>query len=159
MTALAADADGAYRDVTNAATWSSSNLTVARVSSGGLVTTVGNGIVEIFASYSGTVASTRVTVAPFPAAPYLSVSVFPLVNTSLGPVPGDSDTATARITQLSGFSRNANGPIAWRSSDERVVTVTSSGLVSAIGVGTADIVATAEGQTGAVRVSILPRSR
>jgi uncharacterized protein YjdB len=51
FTATARFADGSVQDVTSQATWTSSNTSVATVSSGGLVTGVAAGVVTISAKY------------------------------------------------------------------------------------------------------------
>jgi hypothetical protein len=63
LSATAQLVNGASRDVTAAATWSSSNLAVASVSSHGEVTSRGVGLATIFAEYSR-VSSFDVAVAP-----------------------------------------------------------------------------------------------
>ena len=55
-------ASGAAQDVTTIATWTTSDPTVATVTSAGLVTAVGPGTVSIAVTYQGHVASTRVFV-------------------------------------------------------------------------------------------------
>jgi trimeric autotransporter adhesin len=47
-------------------------------------------------------------------------------------------------------------PLTWSSSNPSVATVSSTGLVTAISVGTADIIATSEGKTGSARVTVTP---
>ena len=53
LTATARFVDGSSRDVTSSATWISSDPSMATVSSAGLVTAVGNGPVDVRASYQG----------------------------------------------------------------------------------------------------------
>jgi len=53
LTATGRFVDGSSRDVTSSATWISSDPTLATVSSTGLVTAVGNGPVEVRATYQG----------------------------------------------------------------------------------------------------------
>ena len=53
---------GAVQDVTSSATWTSSDSTVATVSSAGLVTSLASGTVVISASYSGMAGSESITV-------------------------------------------------------------------------------------------------
>src|SRR5436853_1414391 len=51
LTATAKMADGSSRDVTGAATWESSNPLLATVSSTGLVLVLGNGEIDVRATY------------------------------------------------------------------------------------------------------------
>jgi hypothetical protein len=53
LTATARFVDGSSRDVTSSATWTSSDPTLATVSSTGLVTAVGGGPVDVRATYQG----------------------------------------------------------------------------------------------------------
>lgn len=62
LTATANFSSGAPQDVTSTATWGSSNSGIATVTSGGLVTAVGNGSATISATYQGTSGSLPVTV-------------------------------------------------------------------------------------------------
>jgi CarboxypepD_reg-like domain/Bacterial Ig-like domain (group 2) len=62
LTASARLADGSTQDVTRAAAWESSNTSIAMVT-GGLVSVVSNGEVDIRATYQGTIGSTHIAVA------------------------------------------------------------------------------------------------
>jgi len=62
LTASARLADGSTQDVTRSATWESSNSSIATVT-GGLVSVVANGEVDIRATYQGTTGSTHIAVA------------------------------------------------------------------------------------------------
>jgi uncharacterized protein YjdB len=62
MNASARLADGSTQDVTRAATWESSNTSIATVT-GGLVSVVANGEVDIRATYQGTTGSAHIAVA------------------------------------------------------------------------------------------------
>jgi hypothetical protein len=62
MTAMAALTDGTTRDVTSAATWTTSNPAIAVVSSSGRVTIVSNGDVDVRATYQNVTGSMRLAV-------------------------------------------------------------------------------------------------
>jgi len=64
FTALAVRPDGSSQAVTSLASWRSSNTSVATVTASGLVTGVGNGPVEITATYASTKGSLTFEVAP-----------------------------------------------------------------------------------------------
>jgi hypothetical protein len=53
LTATARGADGSLQDVTHSATWESSNSQIASVSANGYVTILGNGDVDLKATYQG----------------------------------------------------------------------------------------------------------
>lgn len=63
LTATARLSDGTSQDVTRSATWSSSNTSIATVSSIGAVTILANGDVDLTATYQGVSGSTHVTVS------------------------------------------------------------------------------------------------
>ena len=64
FSAIATMGDGSTQDVTSLATWQSSNVAVATVSSTGLVTGVGTGTVTVGAVYQTVSASDAIVLAP-----------------------------------------------------------------------------------------------
>ena len=62
FTAIATLAGGATEDVTTSATWTSSDTTIAAVSSSGVVTSLASGNVVISASFSGMAGSGSISV-------------------------------------------------------------------------------------------------
>ena len=113
--------------------WSSSNSSVASVSSSGGVTAAGKGTATITASVGGASASCTVTVEEKPA-PEVNVSLA-LSQTTLALKKGGTMTLTATTSP-------ADCTVTWGSSNTSVATV-SGGTVTAVGVGTATITATA----------------
>ena len=63
LTATARFTDGSTPDVTHTATWESSNPQLASVSSGGYVTVLGNGDVDLKATYEGVTGAAHVNVS------------------------------------------------------------------------------------------------
>ena len=130
--------------------WSSSNTGISTVSASGLVTAVGAGSATITAlseTKTGTAAITVSAAAPVPVA---SVSVSPA-------------TATLQVgetVQLSAVTRDANNNVltgrvvSWTSSNTGVATVSSSGLVTALAAGPAQITATSESKSGSATLTI-----
>ncbi len=121
-----------------AATWSSSAPAVASVSSTGRVTALSAGTANISATIGGTTGTAAVTVARRVASIALNVAVRTLnPNETLTLVPtikfSDSTTATGKT-------------VAWASRAPTVATVSQSGVVTAVGSGSADITATVEGR-------------
>lgn len=115
-------------------TWTTANATRATVNGGGLVTAQGVGTTRVVAS-SGSVADTVVViVTQAPAALELTPAADSLVGV------GDTVRLRARV-----FDRNsrlmASALPTWRTTDSAVATVNSTGRVSAIGAGTASIIA------------------
>lgn len=149
LSALSVDSDTTYRELhPGELTWSSSNLTVVRVSSAGSITAVGAGRAEIYATYKTGVGSLSVTVQN--SRPSAFVDIF---FRGVEPrAPGETGPAVAQIGV-----RDVAGAAAWASSDERVATVGRGGVVTAVGPGMVTITATAEGLSGMFLLSVLPR--
>jgi carboxypeptidase family protein/Big-like domain-containing protein len=63
LTATARGSDGSSQDVTRSATWESSNAQLASVSASGYVTILGNGDVDLKATYQGVMGSVHVQVS------------------------------------------------------------------------------------------------
>ena len=125
-------------------TWASANSALASVSSTGRVTAVAAGTTQITATSEGKSASATVTITtPTPAA-VASVSVA-LANGSLNPGSTTQATATTRDANNNVLTGRA---ITWSSGNTAVATVSATGLVAAVAVGTAQITAASEGQSG-----------
>lgn len=127
-------------------TWATADSLVARVSATGLVTVVGPGTAGITARYGPSAAVAGVVVL----APVTSVAV----------TSSASSITVGATAQLSAQARDAAGvpqarEITYSSSAPAVATVSSTGLVTAVGAGTATISATSEGQTGTVSITVL----
>ena len=132
-------------------TWSSGNLTVATVSGSGLVTALVAGTAQITATSEGQSGSATFTVtAPPPPAPVASVTVTLAASTRN---PGQTTQATA-VTLDANNNVLTGRVITWVSGTPAVATVSSTGLVTAVAVGTAQISATSEGQTGSATLTV-----
>lgn len=116
-------------------TWSSSNTGVATVSDSGVVTPVAAGTATItVTTTSGSFTDTvEVTVSP------VAVTGVTLNASTMGLVlPGGTGMLVAMVAP-----GNATNPgVTWSSSDTGVATVSNSGLVSGVAVGTATITVT-----------------
>src|SRR4051812_29401883 len=91
--------------------------------------------------------------APAPA-PVATVAVAPLTS----PLP------IGTTKQLSAATLDANGAplsgraVAWTTSDAGIATVTQSGIVTGVALGSATITATSEGKPGSATVAVIPAS-
>ena len=121
-------------------TWTSSNTAVVTVNVSGLATALSAGTAMIRAMGNG-VSSAQVTVT-VTVPPVASVTVSPSAAQQLN--VGDSVTFSAMARTASGAVRN-DVEISWSSSDTDVVTINTSGVATAAGVGTATIRASADG--------------
>jgi uncharacterized protein YjdB len=139
--------DGDGRQLTGPAiSWQSSAPSVANVSASGLVTAVSPGTATIIASGGGKQASASVTVL----APVAGLHIAP---TSIQLHPGDSLRLDATSFDPQGNSLPGR-TMTWSTSDPQVARVSASGLLVATGVGTAFVIAEAEGQRDSVRLQV-----
>lgn len=115
-------------------TWTSSNKKVATVSSKGVVKAVKNGTCYIYAKVSGKKLKCKVTVKT----PTIYASSIQLNKTSLSLNWGSTYTLKANISP----SHASNKTIKWTSSQSDIVSVTSTGKITAKNPGIAIITAT-----------------
>jgi len=126
--------------------WASSHPSIARVSPTGLVSGEAPGVATITASIEGTSATASVTVRAAVA--------------SVALTPADTALKAGEIILLRVATRDAAGnalrdrPVRWSSSDDRVATVTSLGMVAAVGAGRATITAASEGRSASASVAV-----
>jgi uncharacterized protein YjdB len=127
--------------------WSSSDNTIATVTSAGDVTGVGTGVATISATSEGQVGTATVTVGMVPVA---SVTV----------TPPNATVDVGATVQLGATPRDAAGnPLAgrnvtWSSSADAIATVSSGGVVTGVTQGVVTITATVEGQSGSSTVTV-----
>ena len=146
LTATLTDANGNVL-TGRTVTWSSDNGSVATVSGTGLVTAGNAGTATISATSGGKTGTASVTVSSTPVA---SVAVS----------PATASLTVGQTAQLTATTKDANGnilsgrPVTWSTSNGSVATVSSSGLVTAAGAGSATITATSEGKTGTAAVTV-----
>jgi uncharacterized protein YjdB len=128
-------------------TWSTDNTAAATVNTSGLVRGVAAGTANITAHCEGQTGSSAITVIVVPVA---SVTVSP---------------ATAAINvgatqQLTANPKDAGGntltgrTVTWASDNTAAATVSSSGLVSGVAAGSANVTATCEGKSGTSAVTV-----
>ncbi|EHJ02117.1 Ig domain protein group 2 domain protein [Clostridium sp. DL-VIII] len=123
-------------------TWKSSNIKVATVSSSGKLTAVGVGSATITCTASdgsGKYATCKVTVTK-----PTKVTSVKLNTNNLNWTVGKTGTFTATV----GPSNASNKGVTWKSSNTKVATVSSSGKLTAVGVGSATITCTASDGSG-----------
>jgi hypothetical protein len=125
--------------------WSSANLGIASVSSGGTVTGTGFGTTTITATSSGKSGSTVVTVRR----PVVSVTV----------TPGSATILQGFTVDLAAEARDSRGDtiggrtFAWESTDPAIAQVNAAGRVMAIGEGTVTVRATTGGVSGSATIT------
>jgi uncharacterized protein YjdB len=133
--------------------FSSSNSSVATVSSTGLVTTIAQGTAEISVNAEGRKATVPITVTGSSNASAVSVAS---VDVTLGVptlVAGSSAQANATLKDANGTVLTGRS-IVWTTSDNAVATVDGAGVVNALKAGPVTITATAEGKSGSIALVV-----
>lgn len=131
-------------------TWSSANNGIAQVDNAGVVTGIATGVVSISAVVDGVTGRIEIDVRPVPVA---AVEVTAGVQT----------LEAGQSTQLQVVTRDSIGgvltgrAVAWSSSNNGAATVSVTGLVTAVGAGSAIITATSEGKSGSTTLVITAR--
>jgi uncharacterized protein YjdB len=129
--------------------WSSSNITVVTVTGSGTVAALLPGAADVIATSEGVTGRQRVTVSLTPVrVATVSVSV------------DSSSLAVGHSAQATATTRDAYGnvitrPITWSSSNTGVATVSSTGVITAVAGGAADIIATSDGKSGWATIRIV----
>lgn len=130
-------------------TWSSNMPNVANVDANGLVTGVAPGSATITANSEGQAGTATIVVQPPVAA---SVQVSPGAATLTA---GDSTTLTATVKDASG-NVISGAPVTWSSDNTAAATVSTTGVVKAVGAGTATITAKSGNASGTSTILVLP---
>lgn len=129
--------------------WQTSSPNIAAVSASGVVTAVAAGTATISATAAGKSASALITVTD--------------VVRSTGRVtvsPDMGSVVTGQTLQMAAVVTDAAGailpgrPLRWMSSSPGVATVSSSGLLTAVGAGTAIIIVASDGLTGSSPITV-----
>ncbi len=145
--AMVVDSSGA-RIPTHTPEWRSLDTAVATVTSDGVVAARSDGATTVTVRAGGVLRSVRVTVEQRPSAVELPTDSVHF--TSLG------DTATVEPIIRDGQGNPiAAAEITWTSQNEAVVTVSSSGRLTAVGAGTARVTLTAGLAAAEVAVGVL----
>lgn len=131
--------------------WQTSNPSVAQVSETGVLTPVSAGTTEVSATCGGKTAAVSVVVL----APIDALRVVPEGITLH---PNETHQLTATLTDPEGNPLEGR-PTTWSSSNTRIATVSTAGLVTARRVGTTFIRADAEGQRDSASVEVEARVR
>src|SRR5438874_4956331 len=149
FTATGSYSDGSTQDLTNGVSWSSSNMSVATITSGGLANGGAQGTSQISAS-SGVTGSTTLTVAP---AALVSIAVTPASPS----IPkGTTQQFTATGTYSDGSTQDLTGSATWVSANTAVATITAGGLATGAAQGTSQISASSAGLTGITTLTVAP---
>lgn len=130
--------------------WSSSNPSVATVSSSGLVTGRAAGSAVITATSEGKSGTAQLVVFAAPPTPVASVTVAPATSTIEA---GGTVQLSATLKDASGNTLSGR-TVTWSSGDTAIATVDGNGKVTAVAPGTATITANSEGKSGSASVTV-----
>ncbi|MBY0496334.1 MAG: Ig-like domain-containing protein [Cyanobacteria bacterium] len=138
--AYALDSDGAYKLVTTAAQWSSSDPSVARTTTTvGTFLAAGPGSTTISARYDGVEATFPMVVV---AATSTAITAPTLRVTAASPrTIGGTAAATATLLRPQTANQNVTTEVGWTSSDPAVATIDQDGRMRGVGIGTTLITA------------------
>ena len=129
-------AGGTSLDVTSGTTWSSSDPSVATLSSDGLATALAAGVTTLSAKYEDGSTQTLITVS---SATLSAITLSPIgASISIGGT--QQYTATGSFSD--GSSRDVTGSVTWSSSYTNVATISTGGLATGVGSGSTVITAT-----------------
>ena len=127
--------------------YTSNNTQVATVSQTGVVTGISAGTATVTATSEGNTGTATVTVLPEPVATVEVSPASPSVN-------------VGGTVQLTAIARNTSGQVlggrvvSWASSAPGIASISSSGFVTGIALGTASMIATIDGKQGSTLVSV-----
>ena len=139
--------------------WASTDTLVAKVDGRGVITASGSGAASIAASYRTVIGSAPITVAAVVAAVVAPAPVATVSVTLAAPSLTVGQTTQATATLLDSVGAPLSGrTIAWTSSNGSVASVSSSGLVTSLTAGSANIVATSETKSGSAALAVASSS-
>ena len=134
-----------------AVTWTSSDPKVLYVSPGGKITAVGGGTATITATVGGVSATTADITVTAEEQPTDTVTSLTLDKYSLTLYMNEEGEQLTATVQPASFA----GKVVWESSETKVASVSSDGLVTAVGPGTCIISATVGDRHVSATVSVL----
>ena len=150
FTATGTFTDGSTQNLTQSATWISSQPSIANVSTAGAALARVAGTATISAT-SGTVTGTaNLTVTPAVA---VSVNVVPA---ALSLPLGSGSQLQAIATMSDGTQQSLNSSVTWQTSQSAVATVNVQGYLTAVGKGSAQVSAAYQGLTGNASITVVP---
>lgn len=150
LVATGVQSDGSRENITATVTWSSSDAAIVSVAADGVVSGVKAGSARISASAGAVTGSNDVKVNP---AHLVSIRVQP--ESSSVPV-GEGAQLTANAVYSDGTTQDVTGTATWNSSGSGIASVSASGMVSAVSVGTATISAASGSVQGNAMVQVAP---
>lgn len=132
--------NGSSSVLTSTVTWASSNHSVASITTSGLATAVGAGLSTITASLQN-VTSNPATLN-VKAVTLSSIAIVPMTASANS---GETVQYTATGTYTDGTTQDLTATVMWQSSNVSVATIDSTGLATAVSVGSTTVTAELQG--------------
>jgi hypothetical protein len=148
FTATGLFSDGSSQDLTNTATWTSSDTSICTVAPTGLAIGLAVGACTISAGFQGLSGGTVLSVT---AAQFVALVVAP-ANATIGVGTTVQFTATGLFSD--GTSQNLTNTATWTSSDIGVCTVAPTGRATGVAPGTCTIMASFQGISGSTILGV-----
>jgi hypothetical protein len=148
FTATGTFSDNSTQNLTSSVTWSSQNTGMVTITAGGLATALAIGTSKIQAVSGAVSGAATLTVT---AATLVSIAV---TAPSLSIAKGTSAQFTATGTYSDGSTQNITSSVTWSSQTTSVATVTSGGMVTAVGTGTSSIKAVSGAVSGSATLTV-----
>lgn len=140
--------DKSVQDITDQVSWSAAQAGVVQVNAKGFVSSVTVGSTAIIGALNGISASSQITVAP---AALVSI-VVQGQNTALS--LGTSEQLSALGTYTDSSTENLSSAVRWTSSSPGTINTSASGLATARAIGSASIIASLNGISGATNLNV-----
>ncbi|EKO3563399.1 Ig-like domain-containing protein [Vibrio fluvialis] len=150
LSAIATLSDETTQDVTASASWFSSDTNIAVISSTGILTALKVGSVNVTASLSGVTSGNKeVTINP---ATIVGIQITPA---TISLAKGLTQPITAIATYSDSTTQDVTSSVLWLSDNASVSTVNENGLLTAQGLGVANILASLDGlKSNASKVTV-----
>lgn len=140
FSAVGTYSDGTSKDITDSVFWSSSDTDAATITSGGVLTSVAKGILNVTAEQNGITSNSIVVGVTNPS--IVSIQATP-VNITLA--KGQTRQLEAIATYDNNTTADVTDHVIWQAEDESTALLTSSGKVTGIAVGETNIMASQDG--------------
>src|SRR3569833_569147 len=147
LTAQGNYSDGTIADISSQVTWTSSDSTVAKVGTSGLLTSYKSGS-AIATATLGSVSGTMVVTVN--GAALSSISIAGAASLSAG----SSEQLAAQGTYTDSTTQVLTTQVTWQSSDPTVATVSGAGLLHSLKAGTVTVTATMNSVSGNAGVTV-----
>lgn len=148
FTATGTYSDGSTLNLDSSVTWTTSNPSVATVNSTGLVAGVGAGTATITGTVGSLQSQTTVIIST------ASLSSMAISPSGASLPAGTTQQLILTGTFSDGLRQNLNSAATWSSLAPAVATVSSTGLVTAVSPGTAQVSASYSGQSAPTTVQV-----